>query len=119
LHLSSVLLADGLAAQGRPSTSGRLGGDAIYGITFVFSKQLEPKDHWPLPLTRKIGAHTMPNEPESPKAPELDESKTSETAETKEMDRIANKAAGKALRTEERYDRDRSMPPKGGPSGVA
>jgi hypothetical protein len=50
----------------------------------------------------------MPNEPESPKAPELDESKTSETAETKEMDRIANKAAGKALRTEERYDRDRS-----------
>src|SRR5271170_4384062 len=31
-HLSSVLLADGLAAQGRPSRSGRLVGDAIYGI---------------------------------------------------------------------------------------
>jgi hypothetical protein len=61
----------------------------------------------------------MPNEPESPKAPELDESKTSETAETKEMDHIADKAAGKALRTEERYDQNRSTFPRGGPSGVA
>ncbi len=61
----------------------------------------------------------MPNEPESPKTPEPDESKTTDAAENEAINRIANEAAGKALRTEERYDRNRSTFPRGGSSGVA
>jgi len=61
----------------------------------------------------------MPDEPESPKTPEPDESKTTDAAENEEINRIANQAAGKALRTQERYDRNRTTFPRGGPSGVS
>ncbi len=61
----------------------------------------------------------MPNEPESLKTPELNESKTSETPEQKKMNRIANKAAAKAGKRENLYDRNHGKFPGGGPSGVA
>ncbi len=61
----------------------------------------------------------MPNEPESLKTPELDESKTSETPEQKKMNSIANKAAAKAGKRENFFDRNRGTFPRGGPSGMA
>ncbi len=61
----------------------------------------------------------MPNEPETLKTPELDESKIQETPEDKKMDRIANEAAAKAGKRENRFDRNRGTFPRGGPSGMA
>ena len=61
----------------------------------------------------------MPNEPETLKTPELDESKIQETPEDKKMNRIANKAAAKAGKRENRFDQNRGTFPRGGPSGMA
>ena len=61
----------------------------------------------------------MSNEPESVKTPEPDESKTSETPEQQKMNRIANKAAARAGKRENLYDRNHGTFPRGGPSGVA
>jgi hypothetical protein len=61
----------------------------------------------------------MSNEPESLKTPELDESKTSETPEHKKMNSIANKAAVKAGKRENLFDRNHGTFPRGGPSGMA
>lgn len=61
----------------------------------------------------------MPNETDGLKEPELDESKTSDTPGHNEIDRIANKAAAKAGKRENRYDQNHGTFPRGGPSGVS
>jgi hypothetical protein len=61
----------------------------------------------------------MSNEPESLKTPELDESKTQETPVDKELNRIANRAAAKAGKRENFFDRNHGTFPRGGPSGMA
>jgi hypothetical protein len=61
----------------------------------------------------------MSNETESLKNPELDNSKTSGVREHSEMNRIANEAAAKAGKRENRYDQNHGTFPRGGPSGVS
>jgi hypothetical protein len=61
----------------------------------------------------------MPNEPKDPKTAPMDESTTAKTQKDKGMKRIADEAAGKARKTEKRYDQRRSTFPRGGPSGMA
>ncbi len=61
----------------------------------------------------------MPNEPESRKTPELNESSTSETPEQRKINSIANKAATKAGKRENFFDRNHGTFPRGGPSGMA
>ena len=61
----------------------------------------------------------MANEPEKTNPPQQDQSNTVETPEKSRIDRIANKAAGKARSRQNRNDQQQGSFPRGGPSGMA
>ncbi len=61
----------------------------------------------------------MANEPEPTNPPQQDQSNTAETPEQKRIDRIANQAAAKGRKRQNRYDQNQGPFPRGGPSGMA
>jgi hypothetical protein len=58
---------------------------------------------------RITGDETMPNESDSQKMLEVNESKTVETLADERLDREAEDSAGKAERTEQRYDKSHDI----------
>ena len=61
----------------------------------------------------------MANEPETTNPPQQDQSNTVETPEQNRIDRIADQAAAKARKRQNRYDKEHGSFPRGGPSGMA
>jgi hypothetical protein len=51
----------------------------------------------------------MPKQFENPEATKLEDATASDTAAEKRIDRTAEKAAGKAARTEQSYDQDHTI----------
>jgi hypothetical protein len=55
------------------------------------------------------GEITMPKQSENPEPRKLEDETVSDAAAEKRIDRVAEKAAGKAAKTEQSYDQDHSI----------
>ena len=61
----------------------------------------------------------MANEPEKTNPPQQDQSNTVETPEQSRINRIADEAAAKGRKRQNRYDQEQGSFPRGGSSGMA
>jgi hypothetical protein len=61
----------------------------------------------------------MADEPKDTETPKPDEATAEQSEKDKAMSRIADEAAGKGRKTNQRYDQQRGTFPRGGPSGMS